>query len=156
MAWTDDFFSNNTATTEIYTSVHTLSLHDALPISQHARPQLRDHGPLLAQVQPAQPAVRDGAQQRQHGGLLELLLRAPGQVGEQPASANSCATWSGASEPRSSAAKASPQPCRARLRSSPSAPSRVKMAFAIRAAVCASARRPVPRSIMLRSRVASA
>src|SRR5213594_628512 len=27
------FFFNDTATTEIYTSVHTLSLHDALPIS---------------------------------------------------------------------------------------------------------------------------
>ena len=27
------FRSNDTATTEIYTSVHTLSLHDALPIS---------------------------------------------------------------------------------------------------------------------------
>src|SRR5213594_2030658 len=28
------FFFNDTATTEIYTSVHTLSLHDALPISR--------------------------------------------------------------------------------------------------------------------------
>ena len=27
------FRSNDTATTEIYTSLHTLSLHDALPIS---------------------------------------------------------------------------------------------------------------------------
>src|SRR5213594_5119890 len=27
------FFFNDTATTEIYTSVHTLSLHDPLPIS---------------------------------------------------------------------------------------------------------------------------
>src|SRR5881227_167990 len=27
------FFFNDTATTEIYTTVHTLSLHDALPIS---------------------------------------------------------------------------------------------------------------------------
>src|SRR6059058_3907875 len=27
------FFFNDTATTEIYTSLHTLSLHDALPIS---------------------------------------------------------------------------------------------------------------------------
>ena len=30
------FRSNDTATTEIYTSVHTLSLHDALPISVEA------------------------------------------------------------------------------------------------------------------------
>src|SRR3546814_20508285 len=28
-------FSNATATTEIYTDVHTLSLHDAIPISLH-------------------------------------------------------------------------------------------------------------------------
>src|SRR3546814_11925309 len=28
------FFFNDTATTEIYTYVHTLSLHDALPISK--------------------------------------------------------------------------------------------------------------------------
>src|SRR5213594_4717845 len=30
------FFFNDTATTEIYTSVHTLSLHDPLPISAQA------------------------------------------------------------------------------------------------------------------------
>src|SRR6184192_3768853 len=30
------FFFNDTATTEIYTSIHTLSLHDALPISVSA------------------------------------------------------------------------------------------------------------------------
>src|SRR5881227_1593929 len=34
------FFFNDTATTEIYTTVHTLSLHDALPISRH-RPGAR-------------------------------------------------------------------------------------------------------------------
>jgi hypothetical protein len=28
------FFFNDTATTEIYTTVYTLSLHDALPICQ--------------------------------------------------------------------------------------------------------------------------
>src|SRR3546814_18204512 len=31
------FFFNETATTEIYTYVHTLSLHDALPISGNGR-----------------------------------------------------------------------------------------------------------------------
>src|SRR5881227_4436201 len=31
------FFFNDTATTEIYTTVHTLSLHDALPISRAQR-----------------------------------------------------------------------------------------------------------------------
>src|SRR3546814_11674906 len=30
------FFFHDTATTEIYTYLHTLSLHDALPISYHA------------------------------------------------------------------------------------------------------------------------
>ena len=30
------FRSNDTATTEIYTDMHTLSLHDALPISKPA------------------------------------------------------------------------------------------------------------------------
>src|SRR3546814_16164719 len=32
------FFSNDTATTEIYTDRHTLSRHDALPILWHRRP----------------------------------------------------------------------------------------------------------------------
>src|SRR6188474_3980276 len=32
------FFFNDTATTEIYTSLHTLSLHDALPIWRTRRP----------------------------------------------------------------------------------------------------------------------
>src|SRR5216110_3986715 len=36
------FFFNDTATTEIYTSSHTLSLHDALPISGHWRPHRRE------------------------------------------------------------------------------------------------------------------
>src|SRR5216110_3621660 len=35
------FFFNDTATTEIYTSSHTLSLHDALPISNAAAKNLR-------------------------------------------------------------------------------------------------------------------
>ena len=55
------------------------------PISQHAGPQLRDHGPLLTQVQPAEPAVRDAAQQGEHGRLLQLLLGARAQVAEQVA-----------------------------------------------------------------------
>src|SRR5213594_641709 len=35
------FFFNDTATTEIYTSVHTLSLHDALPIETETAPGVR-------------------------------------------------------------------------------------------------------------------
>src|SRR3546814_10660960 len=45
---------NDTATTEIYTDVHTLSLHDALPITTPAR---SDH--------PRGPARR-GGQRRRH------------------------------------------------------------------------------------------
>src|SRR3546814_10273362 len=36
------FFFNDTATTEIYTYLHTLSLHDALPISSSPPATLRD------------------------------------------------------------------------------------------------------------------
>src|SRR6187431_3773375 len=35
------FFFNDTATTEIYTTVHTLSLHDALPTSSRRRSRAR-------------------------------------------------------------------------------------------------------------------
>src|SRR5213075_3518007 len=42
------FFFNDTATTEIYTTRHTLSLHDALPIS-HGR-RVTDAGHLVDDV----------------------------------------------------------------------------------------------------------
>src|SRR3546814_13405220 len=38
------FFFNDTATTEIYTYGHTLSLHDALPISDQCRGRRRSAG----------------------------------------------------------------------------------------------------------------
>src|SRR6188474_3582535 len=38
------FFFNDTATTEIYTSLHTLSLHDALPICHRRRHRLQPRG----------------------------------------------------------------------------------------------------------------
>ncbi len=57
--------------------------HLERPIPEHPRPQLRHHGPLLAHLQAAQPAVRNAAQQGQHGGLLELVLGALAQVGEE-------------------------------------------------------------------------
>src|SRR5213075_3596594 len=38
------FFFNDTATPEIYTTRHTLSLHDALPISPIARPSRISRG----------------------------------------------------------------------------------------------------------------
>src|SRR3546814_10303241 len=42
------FLFNDTATTEIYTYCHTLSLHDALPISRHAG--YRVHGGARASL----------------------------------------------------------------------------------------------------------
>src|SRR5881628_3102931 len=42
------FFFNDTATTEIYTSVNTLSLHDALPISRFERLHKTVRGPCDA------------------------------------------------------------------------------------------------------------
>src|SRR3546814_11561825 len=53
-------FFNDTATTEIYTDGHTLSLHDALPISHRAGTDLR-RGPRLplgAGTQDRAPAIR--------------------------------------------------------------------------------------------------
>src|SRR3546814_19212255 len=44
--WCLFFFFNDTATTEIYTYLHTLSLHDALPIypaPRHRRNAVRAH-----------------------------------------------------------------------------------------------------------------
>src|SRR6187431_3748191 len=46
----DLFFLNDTATTEIYTTVHTLSLHDALPISVL---RSRGAGPARSSLGPA-------------------------------------------------------------------------------------------------------
>src|SRR3546814_7871921 len=44
------FFLNDTATTEIYTDGHTLSLHDALPISDAFGAEIGDHDPLAERV----------------------------------------------------------------------------------------------------------
>src|SRR6186713_3210837 len=43
------FFFNDTATTEIYTPLYTLSLHDALPISEHVV-RGRRHGGCAVRV----------------------------------------------------------------------------------------------------------
>src|SRR6059058_6704305 len=53
------FFFNDTAPTDIYTSLHTLSLHDALPISGRASPA----GPA--------PAPRPGPGSRRWPGRSE-------------------------------------------------------------------------------------
>src|SRR5215204_7808953 len=60
------FFFNDTATTEIY----TLSLHDALPISQRRRPA---HEPAiaLAGAQPEDPLERLAARSEEHTSELQ-------------------------------------------------------------------------------------
>src|SRR6059058_1108867 len=42
------FFFKDSAATEVYTSLHTLSLHDALPISRRARARRAARGPVAA------------------------------------------------------------------------------------------------------------
>src|SRR2546429_3333570 len=55
------FFFNDTATTEIY----TLSLHDALPISErHARPRQSGQGPPVPAVERHDPLVVDHDERR--------------------------------------------------------------------------------------------
>src|SRR3546814_2613175 len=69
------FFFNDTATTEIYTYGHTLSLHDALPICQHADP---GHGPAGAggrcarNGEQARREVREHRRRRAAGTELPL------------------------------------------------------------------------------------
>src|SRR3546814_19971440 len=63
-----DFFFNDTATTEIYTYLHTLSLHDALPISGpgagaaaragRAGDRFRQPDPQPVRIPPAHPRPR--------------------------------------------------------------------------------------------------
>src|SRR3546814_20363011 len=55
------FFFNDTATTEIYTYSHTLSLHDALPIFHLHRLQARERGHQFELVERnPRPQVADG------------------------------------------------------------------------------------------------
>src|SRR3546814_8821380 len=74
------FFCNATATTEIYTYGHTLSLHDALPICRLRRP------PAPARTRPARPGRmprrRAGAgpparllRSEEHTSELQSLMR---------------------------------------------------------------------------------
>src|SRR3546814_3035274 len=49
----DSWFFNDTATTEIYTYLHTLSLHDALPISAGVRGGIRRWPPPAPPCAPA-------------------------------------------------------------------------------------------------------
>ena len=86
------FFFNDTATTEIYTIAYTLSLHDALPISELGeRPGLARIEPMTShcrvhQVSEVPDPYYGGEQGFEDvldlledacGGLLETLLRSP-------------------------------------------------------------------------------
>src|SRR3546814_17850587 len=75
------FFFNDTATTEIYTYCHTLSLHDALPISlglgAAGRRSMTDHMALRGVVLPrlwSVPIENHAKKGRRHeqGGPLKL------------------------------------------------------------------------------------
>src|SRR6187455_3875904 len=66
------FFFNDTATTEIYTVMNTLSLHDALPISQPtARRRLGETTDALSTDE--LPAVSD-ARSEEHTSELQSLI----------------------------------------------------------------------------------
>src|SRR3546814_12880632 len=67
------FFVNDTATTEIYTYLHTLSLHDALPIYG---PQARERGLALRMVPSSQVIHSDPhLLERILGNLLSNAVR---------------------------------------------------------------------------------
>src|SRR3546814_8689591 len=85
------FFFNDTATTEIYTYGHTLSLHDALPICSRAPPspagvsdmlnlreyrntadRLADHLPWAALIA---PGVVLSKRSEEHTSELQSLMR---------------------------------------------------------------------------------
>src|SRR5881296_4331619 len=58
------FFFNDTATTEIYTLLYTLSLHDALPILRRGGGRAGGHGAVRRAQSPGADGVRDGADRR--------------------------------------------------------------------------------------------
>src|SRR3546814_7749346 len=73
--FTDFLFFIDTATTEIYTYRHTLSLHDALPISRHRRAAVASR--------PSRPDRRDAparlyttpVRSEEHTSELQSLMR---------------------------------------------------------------------------------
>src|SRR3546814_5759582 len=74
MLWTHYFFSNGTATTEIYTYLHALSLHDALPIfgvhrDHEALGLLAEFGRLLDFDYIARAEILDGDDMAEHGAI---------------------------------------------------------------------------------------
>src|SRR3546814_5457779 len=76
------FFFNRTATTEIYTYLHTLSLHDALPIYARRAGRIRFRAPHLAvgaAARPERTAVAHVAAHRngRRSGLERRLAQRP-------------------------------------------------------------------------------
>src|SRR3546814_16890517 len=74
-----DFFFNDTATTEIYTYCHTLSLHDALPISSSRARRAGPNGRRAASSRRSvRRALRRGSRVRrseEHTSELQSLMR---------------------------------------------------------------------------------
>src|SRR6188474_3655665 len=64
------FFFNDTATTEIYTSLHTLSLHDALPIRNDAELDEQPEGVPRAPLLDDLPACEARDRHARHGHVL--------------------------------------------------------------------------------------
>src|SRR3546814_6401182 len=73
------FFFNDTATTEIYTSLHTLSLHDALPIYNSNKVKASAAAPANpASTLPSRPSRRTLqalARSEEHTSELQSLMR---------------------------------------------------------------------------------
>src|SRR3546814_3238374 len=77
------FFFNDTATTEIYTYVHTLSLHDALPIwrkaaparCRRACPRGRARRAVRAATRVPRPAPAAAPRSEEHTSELQSLMR---------------------------------------------------------------------------------
>src|SRR2546427_8501022 len=72
------FFFNDTATTEIY----TLSLHDALPISQQGRTGARSHDGRIARQQDHEHNQRRGEHPIEHRRPEEHLHRSEEHTSE--------------------------------------------------------------------------
>src|SRR3546814_14520784 len=66
------FFFNDPATTEIYTYLHTLSLHDALPISAEPPKYAVDNQTVLLRTASAPPARRVNRQQTPQNAPFRL------------------------------------------------------------------------------------
>src|SRR5216110_3847001 len=75
------FFFNDTATTEIYTSSHTLSLHDALPISQPETRSANENG--LPDANGAGSALDQCVHEPAANQQVNERGEQPGNAGEQ-------------------------------------------------------------------------